>query len=391
MILYFNHQYIDHPTVQNLLQQTNSDVLQKLLNFRLYDRATASFYNRKGTNFLPTKYNIENLPGFGMPDVDPNFNHSWEQVSDQRCVELRKTHFDRPWTVMWSGGIDSTVIMASIIKNLATADYQNITVACSAMSIWENPQFYFNYIKPNFKTVHSEWAISKEAIDQEVYMIDGEPADQLFGGMGVAPDLIFQDASVMKKNIRTHKDDAINFLSRNTDRKFAEWYYNVVITNAGSAGVEINTLHDMIWWIAFNHTWTSVKFRFLHFGHWKNIKNAGFFLDKFIHWFDSNNYQAWALHNQITDQKINQTAAEYKLAAKKYIYSLDQNKYYYTYKTKTASGDISHLNRKPLPDWASNKWFRPSPWCCIDQDLNLLNFELHTEQIKKQLIDHFLF
>lgn len=311
-----------------------------------------------------------------MPNIDHNYNNSWEQVSDQRCVELRKTHFDRPWTVLWSGGIDSTVIMTSIIKNLPKSDYENITVACSAMSIWENPRFYFDYIKSNFKIVHSEWATSEEAINQKVYMIDGEPADQLFGGMGVAPDLIFQDVAVLEKNIIKNKDYAIDFISSKTDRKFAEWYYNVVITNATSAGIEINTMHDMIWWIAFNHTWTAVKFRFLHYGHWKNIENAGFFLDKFIHWFDSNDYQSWSLHNQTTGQKINQTPAEYKLAAKKYIYSLDRNNYYYTYKTKTGSGDISFLNRKA------------SPWCCIDQDLNMLNLVDHSTQIESMLPDH---
>lgn len=376
MILYVNPQYLDHPTVQNLLQQTNSDVLQKLLNFRLHDPATGIFYNRKGTNFLPTKYNMQNLPGFCMPNIDPNYNNSWEQVSDKRCVELRKTHFDRPWTVLWSGGIDSTVIMTSIIKNLPKSDYENITVACSAMSIWENPRFYFDYIKPNFKIVHSEWATSKEAIDQEVYMINGEPADQLFGGVGISPNLIFHDASFMKKNIRTHKNNAIDFLSSKTDKKFAEWYCDVVITNAATAGVEINTLHDMLWWANFNHTWAAIKFRYLLYGHWKNIKNASFFLDKFIHWFDSDDYQSWSLYNQTNDQVFNKTAAEYKLAAKKYIYSLDRNNYYYTYKTKTGSGDISFLNRKA------------APWCCIDQNLDMLNLVDHSTQIESMLPDH---
>lgn len=311
-----------------------------------------------------------------MPNVDPNFNKSWEQISDQRCLDLRKNNFDKPWTVLWSGGIDSTGVMASIVKNLSSADYKNITVACTTMSIWENPQFYFDYIKPNFRTVHSEWANSKEAIDQEGYTFTGNPADQLFGGMGMSPELIFQDPAVLQKNIIKHKDYAIDLISIKTDKKFAEWLCNAMIDNAASAGVEINTLHDMFWWSQFNCAWTAAKLRFLHYGHWQNIKNAKLFLDKFVHWYDNDDYQSWSLHNHSAGQMLDQTAAEYKLAAKKYIYSLDHNRYYRQYKTKTGSSDYFSLERNR------------SPWCCIDHNWNLLDFENHADQIISMLPDH---
>jgi hypothetical protein len=77
MILYFNHQYLDHPEIQPLLQNINGNVFDKLLNFRVHDPAIASFYSRKGINFLPTESNIDNLPGFSMPDYDPKYNKSW--------------------------------------------------------------------------------------------------------------------------------------------------------------------------------------------------------------------------------------------------------------------------------------------------------------------------
>lgn len=381
MILYFNHSYINHPVIKETLQNHSggSDVLNKLLSLSNYDKAIGSFYNRKGTNFLPTKYKIKNLPGFAMPDYNPEYNKSWSDISDQRCTDLQRNHFDRPWTVMWSGGVDSTVVMTSIIKNLPKADFENITVGCTQMSIWENPRFYFDYIVPNFKIVNADQAMVN-AINQKIYMIDGEPADQLFGGLGFSPNLIFQNLELLQTNIVADRSIAVNFIAEKTDNKFAEWYYDTLLQNAISAGIPINTLHDLVWWTGFNQHWAAVKFRFLRYAHWKNIKNAGLFLDRFVQWFDSDDYQLWAMRNQYTGEKLGKTAADYKLAAKKYIYALNQDNYYLTFKTKTASGDVSALSKGVIP-----------PWCCIDHNLDLLNFDNHTDQIIDQLADHFIF
>jgi hypothetical protein len=379
MILYFNHQYLDNTEIQYLLQDIDQTLFETLLNFDRYERAAGGFYSRKGSNFLPTQYNIKNLPGFSMPDYDPNYNKSWAEVSDQRCQDLRKTHFDRPWTVMWSGGIDSTGIMAAIIKNLPKSDFENITVACSMLSIWENPQFYVDYIKPNFKVVSSEWATSKDAIEKENYIISGEIADKMFGGgsSGVATPNLIDQPGVLGKNIRIHKDHAVDFLAVRTNKKFAEWYYTVLVNNAASVGITLTTLHDLIWWSSFNNAWTSSKFEFLNYGHWQNIKNLGVYFDRSVYWFDSPDYQSWAMSNHSLNLIVHQTAAKYKLDAKKYIYSVDQNEYYYKFKTKMSSGDISYRNKKI------------SPWCCIDQDLNLLNLTDNKDQILQLLPSHF--
>jgi len=378
MILYFNHQYLDHPEIQPLLQNINGNVFDKLLNFRVHDPAIASFYNRKGINFLPTESNIDNLPGFSMPDYDPKYNKSWSDICDQTCRDLRATHFDRPWMVMWSGGIDSTSIVSSIIKNLPQSDFENITVACSATSIWENPRFYRNYIQPNFKTVTSEWALSQDALERTNWIIDGEPADQLFGGLGVAPELVFQQPEVLKKNIIMYPETVINWIARKTDKKFAEWFYTAIVNNAASVGIPMISLHDWIWWAAFNHAWISIKLRLLFAGSLKNIKNTKLYFDRIVHWYDSTDYQSWAMSNQSTGEKINQSVGEYKLAAKKYIYELNRDNYYYQFKTKTSSNDI----------WGRNQ--KRAPWCCIDNNGNLLNWHEHKDLIARLLPYHFI-
>jgi hypothetical protein len=94
-----------------------------------------------------------------------------------------------------------------------------------------------------------------------------------------------------------------------------------------------------------------------------------------VHWFDSNDYQQWAMNSNNVGEKLGSTVSEYKLAAKKYIYSVDNNSHYFKFKTKMPSIDM--INRK----WVDH-------WCCIDDQWNLLNLTDHREQIISMLPDH---
>ena len=376
MILYFNPVYLKHPTIQSvIIDHRGSNTLSKLANLNKIDKYHTAWYSRKGINLLPFKSELVNVSGFSMPDYNPDHNMSWFEVTDQRCLDLKSTHFDRPWTVLWSGGIDSTVIVASLIKNLDRADFDNITIACTSISIWENPKFYFDYIKPNFKVVNSTDLLFTDLENQNTYFIDGFPADQLTGCVGGYIDKLYQNPGLLHTDVIKNKNCAIDYIADRTDKKFAEWYYHVLVTNADSAGVPITTFHDFVGWSGFNPAWASVKLGFLSHGSWKNLKNAKHYIDKFVNWYDSNDYQQWAMNGKNAGEKIGSGAADFKLIAKKYIYSVDNNSYYLKFKTKMASIDI--YDRK-----------LNEHWCCIDDNWNFLNLQEHKDQIISMLPDH---
>jgi len=316
------------------------------------------------------------MPGFSMPDYNPNFDKSWTDVTDQRCMDLRNTHFDRPWKVLWSGGIDSTNLVASMIKNLPPADLDNITIACTPVSIWENPHFYFDYIKSNFKVADSLEILSQDFDSQDAYIIDGEPADQLFGGLGVALNTLYQNFDWLHQDLIQNNKIAIDFIGQKTNRKFAEWYYHVLVTSAQSAGVPVTTLADLAWWSTFNNSWTMVRFRSLIYNaaNCTNIKNIKPYFEKFVHWYNNDDYQQWAMNPKNTSEKLGSDLSEYKLAAKKYIYSVDHNKYYFKFKTKLGSGDI----------WREDL----SNWCCVTDNWDALYIEHDAEQIVSLLPGH---
>jgi len=379
MILYFNAAWLNHPVVkQAIIDHRGPDTFSKLTNLDRVNQSHTAWYSRKGVNRLPFRNGLTDVPGFAMPDYNADHNWSWTEITDQRCLDLRTSHWNRPWIIMWSGGIDSTVIVASLIKNLSPADFDNITIACTSLSVWENPQFYHDYITPHFKVANSAELLSKDFDSLDAYVINGEPADQLFGCAGGYMNALYQNPESLHINIINNKDCAIDVLTRLTaDKKFAEWYYHVLVTNAASAGVTVKTLYDLLWWSGFNNAWSSVLLRFIAVtcGDWKNIKNAKSYIDKFVPWYISDHYQQWCMNPDNIGDKLGASVTEYKLAAKKYIYSVNKDQYYFDFKTKIGSSDIFPTNRS-------------GPWCCIDHDWNLLNLQEHQDQIISMLPDH---
>jgi len=377
MILYFNAAWLNHPAVkQTIIDHRGPDTFSKLTDLDNFNRSHTAWYSRKGANLLPFRNGLTDVPGFAMPNYNADQRRSWTEITDQRCLDLRTSHWDRPWIIMWSGGIDSTVVVAALLKNLAQADFDNITIACTSMSVWENPQFYFDYIKPNFKIVDSTELLSEDFDSLDAYVINGESADQLFGCVG---DLLayHQGPDALYTDIIHNKDLAIDTIARRTDPGFADWYYHVLVANAVSAGVPVTRLIDLMWWSVFNNAWCSTMFRFIAVtcGGWKNIKNVKSYFDKFVPWYNNNDYQEWAMNPGNAAEKLGTSVFDYKLAAKKYIYSVNKDKYYFDYKTKIGSSDIFPTDRS-------------GPWCCVDHNWNLLNLQEHQDQVISMLPDH---
>ena len=367
MIQYFNHQYFDHPDVQKIIiEHRGPDTLKKLKNLTAYNLSSPALYTRKGTNFLPFTTDLINSAEFSMPDYVANYNKTWTEITDQRCLDLKATHFDRPWTMV-----------CALIRNFSQADLENITIACNPVSVWENPEFYFKYIEPNFKITNSGDIMLPDLADiDKSYLITGEHADQLYGGLGIDLRLLYQTPDFLTKDIVKDPDHAIKFIEPRTDKKFAQWYYHALMANAQSAGMPVENLQQFLWWTTFNNSWIVVKFRFLYFSQLNNIKNARSYFDHLIHWYDSGNYQQWAMQDNNFYEKVGKNPSEYKLASKKYIYSVNQDNYYMKYKTKMSSSDVFHLREKTLP------------WCCIDDQWNLLNFQDHADKIISMLPGH---
>lgn len=387
-ILYFDQQWVADPKLRSRLdpdgqifQDYNLDFLEIEGGRHRWDPGTPSFYSRKGQDTLFFSSNLKNVPGFAMPDYDKTFSNSWSTVMDNRCNSLYKSKFDKPWLICWSGGIDSTGIVTAVLRNIPKSDWSNISIACNQMSVRENPKFFLKHIHPNFTVVDSAESIFSAANNQSVYVIDGEPADQLFAG-GVSQTLInCFGREYLEKDAVDDADLFIDYVASNgrtpsdpPGKTFAGWFYSCLINNAQSADVPINTFHDLLWWSYFNFSWISVKLRVLKQGDWGKLDSAQPYLDRFIHWFDDVDFQQWAMHNNNLE-KYGESIGEYKKAAKTYIFEFDNDKYYVKYKSKTHSG---------------THYVPPSDsWVCLTDELTILRLDRDRDLVNELLPLHF--
>jgi hypothetical protein len=366
-IVYINQKNIPPVVVeriQELCPSYDHASLTKILNITSHQ----SFYSRLGKDTLPFKYN-EQFFNARIPAVDSKIKDSFEYVTDQRCHELVKNYSDRPWLVQWSGGIDSTVIIASLLKNLSKQQLENIVVSCNHISVFENPKFYHNWIVPNFKIIDSTRLDNKYVNTHHI--IDGNPADMLQGsGLGLYARNTGIDMSVDWKN---NADQIIKFLSMQVSANAVKWMYSNIEENINSIDSDVLTIEstsDWFWWVNFNWKWPADRF---HEMDWLHTNNLSPYFNSMINWFDSAEYQQWSINKgRYSLLEDNTDPGNYKLPSKKYIYQLDKNEHYLRFKTKLFS----------------NSRVNTVSWLCVLDDLTTLSVEKDLDQILDLLPTH---
>jgi hypothetical protein len=242
------------------------------------------------------------LPNHGMPLVD---------LIDRRALELLK--LDGPVFVMWSGGIDSTTVLTSILKNWPKEDLKRVTVLCNTLSLKENKSFFKHVVK-NFKIEQSTHNL--EPYCKRGYVVTGEFGDQILGS----------DVTYLAVNIWGEQVIFDDY------KKFVPQLYKSIHAEAGAdlwenyrhianeAPFELKTVFDFCWWLNFTQKWQHVQYRCLMSATWKE---PGKYFPKIIHFFENDYFQVWSIYNH--EKKITKGWADYKNVAKQYImdYSKD--------------------------------------------------------------------
>src|SRR5690348_6211550 len=83
---------------------------------------------RFGNFDTPWKSNIDDV----RITYDPNFNRTYADICDQRALDIKNILDNDPKktvTVFWSGGVDSTVVLTALLKNLGKSYYDRLSIA----------------------------------------------------------------------------------------------------------------------------------------------------------------------------------------------------------------------------------------------------------------------
>ena len=320
-------------SVSDLANSSASDVD---LWFKFYDRVvsqTVSLVDRSERIVMP--YNFHLHEPFRIPTDLSNFNLSYEECCLLRAEEIlnHSTKTGLPITLLYSGGIDSTMVVISFLK-IKNYLRDKITIAMSPESIAENPNFYYNYIRPNFNLRSSEQF--SNLFDGKSIIIGGEHNDQLMGSdiVGkVSGEFGFDRVNEPYKNGLLHEWFIIN----EVPKECADWWFDMLVWHVEQAPCEIKTFFDLMWWLNFNFKWQTVFFRILlRVGktHRSNI-NQDFVDNKFFHFFSHSNFQKWSMLNP--HLKIKNSWDTYKFHVKDLIYDFTNDSTYRNEKLKVGS------------------------------------------------------
>lgn len=350
------------------------------------------FVPRTGKWSLPWPQEVP--PGFEMPTYDPNFNRTFDDVSNDRALDIKKLirEKNQKFAVMYSGGIDSTVIMAALIKNLSLEELKNITVCANSHSMIENPVFWKKFIWNKFEILDSSKYKYDDLIDKNLHPITADEGDCIFGTMSfldlqqnydyyvsqVSAESRAYLSSLKNKMTSgdTHyskfKDILIKHWSIPSNPDLGKDWYDKFDKNIKTSAVPVVSLHDYYWWILFNIKWVSCAIRIPVYLN-DRIDCGTVINDWALNWFNTVPYQQWSMVNNNNGQKIQFTNTTYKMAARKYIHDLDKNDWYFFFKLKMGSlgpnvmfrQDVSHLPMK----------LRPNARFGIDSNYNLLSID----------------
>lgn len=289
---------------------------------------------RQGINNLPLPRLLDQYVNVSMPQYDPKFSLSWGEITDQRSIEIEKLldDSDQSLTIQWSGGIDSTCIVAAVIKNFKQCNLEKVTIACNWGSIIENPVFYENHIRKNFRCVD----INQQTRTASGITIGGEIADKLSMSVNNIDQYMgVRNPDLYSKSWKLYPDQLIEYFIKVFNYPdFGIWLFEKISENIDTVDVPVETYFDFMWWINFNYHWHgSVLLEWLYHHSdlaWDHHQRH------FIRWYENDDYQKWSMTNGFGD-KYGTGISSIKKQAKQYIFDLDKNAWYRDYKIKISS------------------------------------------------------
>lgn len=269
---------------------------------------TGSFIDRTGVIDYGVK--LKNL----TPLPKSLSSYSFDECMDRRAVSLLQIDY---FDFYWSGGIDSTAALIALLRN--GLHPEQISVCYSELSVFEYPEFFKSHIDGKLPTRAIVPSVFR-SLKPDVPFITGELGDQMFGSTKIRS--FTTDVAVAKKT--PWKDYAALYFSEITialwekQLSFCPW----PIANA----------YEFLWWLNFTGKWQNVHLRmgdrvsdFLQF-----LKNAK-------HFYNSEDFQSWAMAPENRHAKCENTWESHKMVAKNYIHEYTKDAIYRNSKKKIGS------------------------------------------------------
>ena len=305
--------------------------------------------------------------GFELPELSYT-DKSINEIADSRALEIfsNAKKLNKRLLILWSGGIDSTFVLTSFLKNLDAADRDIITVCCNMDSIFENTQFYIDNISNKLNCMHynSEFKIDNNLLSEYI-IVHGDPGDCIFG-----PSLPayrkFIDDGVHTESYKKHYQDLLTSIPDDPAViGFGSWFVDQITNNLEEVKPDnVESIADWWWWTYINFKWEFSCQRPLFFSrvdYKESFSND--VLDEFAAntYFNTPDWQCWSYSNLrtlIPAGTGSEVLQQHKALPKQYINDYSPNLNYVKYKTKVSGAPADVLTRQTavVPVFFDSNW-----------------------------------
>jgi hypothetical protein len=314
-----------------------------LLYFKIFGQNLIAPVDRSKTIKLP----VLTQSFFPLPRMRV-FTKTYSELCDERAHQLleRAQQLDVPLCALWSGGIDSTCLLVSLLRNATRAQKEHIIVLMSEDSIDEYPAFYAKHIRSKLRRESA--MLFPYLLGSKNLIVNGELNDQLFGSDIIAKAIVQFGGEVVRE--RYSHDLFVEFFTKMTDgdRASAELFVELFERLRDNAPIPIKTNHEMWWWINFVMKWQAVYMRVLSFAAERNahLITPEYVRSYYAPFYNTQGFQLWSMNNSV-EQKVRNGWRSYKWPAKEVIYEFTKDAGYRDNKLKR--GSLHYLVAQKVP------------------------------------------
>lgn len=187
---------------------------------------------------------------YKFPKIDSNSN-SFVDACLQIVENIKKEN--NKVYIMWSGGIDSTMILVLFL--MSNLDKDQLIVVCNSDSISEYYWFWKTFVKDKCKLMSTEKLMqySKYHVLDGI-VITGEPNDAFFGGSISNRLLDYFDIGFLHQPC-TRENILKTTRFMRISNKSSNCFYDLMMATKQNSPRPIESVFDFYWWYGYNFMW----------------------------------------------------------------------------------------------------------------------------------------
>lgn len=257
-----------------------------------------------------------------IPTPDPTLTIA--DICDAKAQEILST--GQHITVMWSGGVDSTAIVAAFLRNGIAKD--QLTIAHAPSSVEEYPWMFKHLQEQGYTFALAERLSDYINTVSDGLIVSGWCADQLFGSNIHLRNLDLYNLPWIDGMKQAFVDRKIALSAKSFDVLADVWG-----NYAEALGVKIEQWCEFAWLYNFGCKWSYVS----EDTKLSLLKQES--RDRVVNFFEDQHFQSWSMAHvcDLRDVNVNRIRKYYKRPLKQYIYSYTADPDYLLRKGKVNS------------------------------------------------------